>query len=46
MQKVHTNLMDWVNSLDLPTEEKINRIYKYYDWPLSYKQTKEYLINN
>lgn len=46
MNTSHTNLMDWVNTLDLPCEEKINRIYKYYDWPLSYDETKEYLLNN
>ena len=46
MNKTQTNLMDWVNTLDLPTEEKIYRIYKYYDWPLSYDETKQYLINN
>jgi len=46
MNTSHTKLMDWVNSLDLSTEEKINKIYKYYDWPLSYEQTKDYLINN
>jgi len=47
MNTSHTNLMDWVNSLShLSTEEKIYRIYKYYDWPLSYDETKEYLIHN
>ena len=46
MNTTHTDLMDWVNTLGIPTEEKIYRIYKYYDWPLSYAETKEYLIHN
>jgi hypothetical protein len=46
MNLSHIHIMDNINMLDIPCEEKLNRLYKYYDWPLSYEETKQYLIHN